>query len=152
MHPLIPDDYSFRSLADDRTLQDRTLPDLGALQVRDRLTEMSMADEVGVERRAFDQSPDPAQHVARHCGDRATEHFNSAGVGCHQPEQQPDRGRLARPIGTEESIHRTARYEEVDGVDSDMLPEPAGEAVRRDRQRHVGRRIGQRRGDRGHKP
>ena len=44
MHPLIPDDYSFRSLSDDKTLQERTLPELGVLQVRDRLTEMSMAD------------------------------------------------------------------------------------------------------------
>ena len=33
MHPLIPDDYSFRSLADDRELRTATLPDLGALQV-----------------------------------------------------------------------------------------------------------------------
>ncbi len=44
MHPLIPDDYSFRSLADDKLLQERTLPEIGVLQVRDRLTEMSMAD------------------------------------------------------------------------------------------------------------
>src|SRR4051812_47794425 len=28
MHPLIPDDYSFRSLADDRVLQERTLPEV----------------------------------------------------------------------------------------------------------------------------
>ncbi len=44
MHPLIPDDYSFRSLADDRLLQERTLPEVSVMQVRDRLTEMSMAD------------------------------------------------------------------------------------------------------------
>ncbi len=44
MHPLIPDDYSFRSLEDDHVLQERTLPELEVLQVRDRLTEMSMAD------------------------------------------------------------------------------------------------------------
>ena len=29
MHPLIPDDFSFRSLADDEVLQERTLPELG---------------------------------------------------------------------------------------------------------------------------
>jgi hypothetical protein len=44
MHPLIPDEFSFRSLEDDATLQERTLPEIGVLQVRDRLTEMSMAD------------------------------------------------------------------------------------------------------------
>ena len=44
MHPLIPDEFSFRSLADDHTLQERTLPELGVLHVRERLTEMSMAD------------------------------------------------------------------------------------------------------------
>jgi hypothetical protein len=44
MHPLIPDDYSFRSLNDDTTLQERTLPELGATHVRERLGELSMDD------------------------------------------------------------------------------------------------------------
>jgi hypothetical protein len=44
MHPLIPDDYSFRALADDHLLQERTLPELSVLQVRDRLSEVPMAD------------------------------------------------------------------------------------------------------------
>ncbi len=44
MHPLIPDDYSFRSLADDASLQELTLEDLGALHVRKRLDETPMAD------------------------------------------------------------------------------------------------------------
>jgi Animal haem peroxidase len=44
MHPLIPDDYSVRRLADDRELAALTLPELGALHVRERLTETSMAD------------------------------------------------------------------------------------------------------------
>jgi len=44
MHPLIPDDYSFRSHADDGVLQSRTLPEIGALQVRERLAEVPMAD------------------------------------------------------------------------------------------------------------
>src|SRR5438067_2220664 len=41
---LIPDDYTFRSLDDDRVLQERTLPEVGVMHVRERLTEMSMAD------------------------------------------------------------------------------------------------------------
>ncbi|MFZ1880959.1 MAG: peroxidase family protein [Gaiellaceae bacterium] len=44
MHPLIPDEFSFRSLADDATLQDCTLPEIGVQHVRERLTEMSMSD------------------------------------------------------------------------------------------------------------
>jgi hypothetical protein len=44
MHPLIPDDFSFRSLENDALLQERTLPELGVLHVRDRLNEMSMSD------------------------------------------------------------------------------------------------------------
>jgi hypothetical protein len=44
MHPLIPDEFSFRSLNGDALLQDRTLPEVGVLHVRERLTEMSMAD------------------------------------------------------------------------------------------------------------
>jgi hypothetical protein len=44
MHQLIPDEYSFRSLADDRLLQERTFPELGVLHVRERLAEMSMSD------------------------------------------------------------------------------------------------------------
>jgi Animal haem peroxidase len=46
MHPLIPDDYSFRSVTNDTTLQERTLPELGVLHVRERLTEMAMADVI----------------------------------------------------------------------------------------------------------
>ena len=44
MHPLIPDDFSFRSLQDDAVLQERTLEEIGVLHVRERLTEMSMSD------------------------------------------------------------------------------------------------------------
>jgi hypothetical protein len=44
MHPLIPDEFSFRSLADDATLQECTLPEIGVQHVRERLTEMSMSD------------------------------------------------------------------------------------------------------------
>ena len=37
MHPLIPDEYSFRSVAGDEALGERTFPELGALHVRERL-------------------------------------------------------------------------------------------------------------------
>jgi hypothetical protein len=44
MHPLIPDEFSFRSLRDDSVLQEPTLPDLGVQHVRKRLGEVSMSD------------------------------------------------------------------------------------------------------------
>ncbi len=44
MHPLMPDDYVFRSVADDSELARHELPDLTVLNVRQRLKELSMAD------------------------------------------------------------------------------------------------------------
>jgi hypothetical protein len=44
MHPLVPDDFTFRALDDDRVLQERTFPELGALQTRARLEEMGVAN------------------------------------------------------------------------------------------------------------
>ncbi|MBJ7608944.1 MAG: peroxidase [Candidatus Dormibacteraeota bacterium] len=44
MHPLIPDDFTFRSLQDDAVLQQLTLEDVGALKVRGLLGEYAMSD------------------------------------------------------------------------------------------------------------
>jgi len=44
MHPLIPDEFSLRSLEDDRELKNVTLPEIGALHVREQLSELSMTD------------------------------------------------------------------------------------------------------------
>jgi hypothetical protein len=45
MHPLIPDDFVFRSASDNRVLAKHELPDLGVLHVRERLAEVpTMAD------------------------------------------------------------------------------------------------------------
>jgi hypothetical protein len=44
MHPLIPDDFSLRSIEDDRELRSATLPDLGAVQVRGLMTDLSTTD------------------------------------------------------------------------------------------------------------
>lgn len=42
MHPLIPDDFVVRSLADDSVVAEHTLPDLGIAHIRERLAETSM--------------------------------------------------------------------------------------------------------------
>ena len=42
MHPLLPDDFAFRSVETDELLQERTFPELGALEVRARLDELGL--------------------------------------------------------------------------------------------------------------
>ncbi|HEY7692915.1 MAG TPA: peroxidase family protein [Gaiellaceae bacterium] len=44
MHPLIPDDYTFHSVATDEVLQERSFRELQALEVRERFTELDMDD------------------------------------------------------------------------------------------------------------
>jgi len=44
MHPLLPDDYTFRSVADDCVLQERTFREVGALETRSRLEELGSAN------------------------------------------------------------------------------------------------------------
>jgi hypothetical protein len=42
MHPLLPDEFTFRSVEDDRVLQERTFPEVGALGTRARLDELGL--------------------------------------------------------------------------------------------------------------
>jgi len=44
MHPLTPDDFTFRSIDDDRVLEERTFRELGALDVRKRLDSLGLVD------------------------------------------------------------------------------------------------------------
>jgi hypothetical protein len=44
MHPLLPDEFTFRSARTDDVLQERTFPEVGVLQMRDRLEELEMGD------------------------------------------------------------------------------------------------------------
>jgi hypothetical protein len=44
MHPLLPDEFSFRSLAGDELLEERNFPELGALHARQRLEEVGVAN------------------------------------------------------------------------------------------------------------
>jgi hypothetical protein len=43
MHPLLPDEFTFRSVETDEVVQQRTFPELGALQTRPRLEEIGVA-------------------------------------------------------------------------------------------------------------
>jgi hypothetical protein len=42
MHPLLPDDFTFRSLEHDSVLQQRTFPEIGATETRARLDELGL--------------------------------------------------------------------------------------------------------------
>jgi hypothetical protein len=42
MHPLLPDEFAFRSLADDGLIEEREFPELGALHARERLEEIGV--------------------------------------------------------------------------------------------------------------
>jgi hypothetical protein len=44
MHPLLPDDFTFRAVFDDKVLQERTFPELGALHTRARLEEVGVGN------------------------------------------------------------------------------------------------------------
>ena len=44
MHPLLPDDFTFRSLGNDSVLQERTFPEIGATETRARLDELGLPD------------------------------------------------------------------------------------------------------------
>ena len=44
MHPLLPDDFTFRSVEDDRLLQERSFREVGALETRARIEEIGMAN------------------------------------------------------------------------------------------------------------
>jgi hypothetical protein len=44
MHPLLPDDFDFRSVEDDRLLESLTFPEVGALHTRRRLEQLSVAN------------------------------------------------------------------------------------------------------------
>ena len=72
MHPLIPDEFTFRSLADDAVVQELTFPELGVRHVRERLTEMPMADALY----SFGRSHPGA--ITLHNFPRFLQHFDKA--------------------------------------------------------------------------
>jgi heme peroxidase len=46
MHPLLPDEFTFRSPADGSLLETRTFPEVGVLHTRERLTQLSVANVI----------------------------------------------------------------------------------------------------------
>jgi hypothetical protein len=46
MHPLLPDEFAFHSVNDDRLLETRTFPEVGVLHTRERLSGLSVANVI----------------------------------------------------------------------------------------------------------
>lgn len=72
MHPLIPDEYVFRSASDDRVLAEHEFADLTVLNVRDRLAEVPMVDLFY----SFGRSHPGA--ITLHNYPKSLQHFNKA--------------------------------------------------------------------------
>jgi hypothetical protein len=70
MHPLIPDEYEFRALADDSLLQQRTFDEVNALHVRECLEQVPLADALY----SFGVSHPGA--ITLHNYPRSLQHFN----------------------------------------------------------------------------
>src|SRR5262249_39176637 len=70
MHPLIPDDYTFWAVADDRVLQERTFEEVNALHVRECMEQIPLADALY----SFGVSHPGA--ISLHNYPRSLQHFN----------------------------------------------------------------------------
>jgi hypothetical protein len=70
MHPLLPDDYVFRSLATDEVLAELTFPDIGAIQTRSRL------QEFGVDSAFYSFGLSHPGAITLHNYPRFLQHFN----------------------------------------------------------------------------
>jgi len=70
MHPLLPDDFTFRSVADDGVLADLTFPDIGALYTRSRL------EEFGVDNAFYSFGVSHPGAITLHNYPRFLQHFN----------------------------------------------------------------------------
>ena len=70
MHPLLPDDFVFRSLATDEVLAELTFPDIGAIQTRARL------QEFGVDSAFYSFGLSHPGAITLHNYPRFLQHFN----------------------------------------------------------------------------
>ena len=69
MHPLLPDDFTFRSLDTDKVLQELTFPEIGALQTRARL------EEIGVDNSFYSFGRSHPGAITLHNYPRFLQHF-----------------------------------------------------------------------------
>jgi hypothetical protein len=72
MHPLLPDDFTFRSLMKDQVIRELTFPDLGALHTRARL------EEFGVDNALYSFGVAHPGAITLHNYPRFLQHFNRA--------------------------------------------------------------------------
>jgi hypothetical protein len=85
----------------------------------------------------FEQHTDPFANPLTIAQDVPTQDFRTALGRFHEAEQQSDRGRLTRAIGSEESEDRAGRHVQIQGIDRQDITESPGEPPRADRRFHV---------------
>lgn len=73
------------------------------------------------EPRRLDDRPDPGDDLGQRVGDRAVEHAHDTRVGADEPEQHPDRRRLARAVRAQEPVHAAERHVQVQAAHGDDL-------------------------------
>ena len=120
MHPLLPDDFTFRSIETDEVLQERTFRELGALDTRARLDEVGFVNSLLLAR----DRPPGRDHAAQLPA-------LPAGV----PEAGRDGG---RPGGDRRAAHPRARRAALQRVPAPLPPEAGGDVRGADRQPGVG--------------
>src|SRR5262245_19888781 len=91
------------------------------------------AAQVRVEVRRLDEAGDAVQGARPLDEGIAPEQLGGAVVGPDEPEQHPQRGRLARAVGTEVAVDVAGADREVDVVDGRERPEALDQAARLDR-------------------
>src|SRR4051812_44237043 len=102
---------------------------MGRLLARRRVDEQVLASaQMRVEARLLDDGTDAGQRLRTAVRHVVAEQLHRAGRRLGEPEQEPDQGRLAGPVGTEEAEGRAARDTQVDAFESGPVAELLTEA------------------------
>jgi hypothetical protein len=86
------------------------------------------AGQMPVEARLLDDRADACERLRAAARHVVAEQADRAGRRLGQPEQQPDEGGLAGPVGTEEPKGGSPRDLQVDALESGAVPELLAEA------------------------
>jgi len=98
--------------------------------------------EIGPERHIAGDICQPTMQLSGLSPRVPSEEGGGAAIMTDQPEQNPDRRRLARSIGAEEAMNLTGGHLEVEPVESPNMPEILHQTGDRDRMAHDTRIVG----------
>jgi hypothetical protein len=112
-------------------------PAAGYARVAGEHPQVVAAREERVEAGRLDHRAHPHQPVRR--AGRLAQHDCAAGGRAHEPEQHPQRRRLAGAVGAEEAVHLAAPHAQIEPVDCDDRPVPLCQRVGFDHKLHAAR-------------